>query len=121
MSNFNSMKKEHTDFYLAMVENVRKIMVDRKLTQVHLGDLMETSESSASKILSGQATLTLDHLANLARNLSISVSDIISYSAPRKDPAEPVEAILQIKLKKEKKDQVLKLIFGENNIEILNK
>ncbi len=115
------MKKEHTQFYSAMVENVRKIMVDRKLTQVSLGDLMGTNESAASKILSGQATLTLDHLANLASNLSISVSDIISYSAPKKDPAEPVEAILQIKLKKEKKDQVLKLVFGENNIEILNK
>lgn len=34
---------------------------------------------------------------------------------------EPVEAILQIKLKKDKKDQVLKLVFGDNNIEILNK
>lgn len=115
------MKKEHTDFYSTVVENVRKIMIDRKLTQVSLGDLMGTSESGASKILSGQAALTLDHLANLASNLSISVSDILSYSAAKKDPAEPVEAILQIKLKKEKKDQVLKLVFGENNIEILNK
>lgn len=34
---------------------------------------------------------------------------------------EPLEAILQIKLKKDKKDQVLKLVFGDNNIEILNK
>ena len=34
---------------------------------------------------------------------------------------EPVEAVLQIKLKKDKKDQVLKLVFGENNIEILNR
>ena len=40
----------------------------------------------------------------------------------KKDPEqEPVEAILQIKLKKDKKDQVLKLVFGENDIEILNK
>ncbi len=34
---------------------------------------------------------------------------------------EPIEATLQIKLKKDKKDQVLKLVFGENNLEILNK
>ena len=32
-----------------------------------------------------------------------------------------VEAVLQIKLKKDKKDQVLRLVFGDNNIEILNK
>ena len=35
--------------------------------------------------------------------------------------SEPVEAILQIKLQKDKKDQVLRLVFGDNNIEILNK
>ena len=34
---------------------------------------------------------------------------------------DPVEAVLQIKLRKDKKDQVLKLVFGDNNIEILNK
>ena len=34
---------------------------------------------------------------------------------------DPVKAVLQIELKKDKKDQVLKLLFGEHNIEILNK
>lgn len=121
MLNFMIMKKEHTEFYAQCVENVRKIMVDRNLTQSSLGELMGAGESSASKILSGQANLTIDHLANLATRLSISVTDIITYSSAKKDSSEPVEAILQIKLKKEKKDQILKLVFGENNIEILNK
>ena len=31
------------------------------------------------------------------------------------------KVVLQIELKKEKKDQVMKLVFGDNNIEILNK
>ena len=31
------------------------------------------------------------------------------------------EVALQIKLKKDKRDQVLRLIFGDNDIEILNK
>ena len=35
--------------------------------------------------------------------------------------SEDVEAILQIKLKKDRKEQVLKLVFGDNNLEILNK
>ena len=43
------------------------------------------------------------------------------YVRKEEAEAEPVEAILQIKLKKDKKDQVLKLVFGDNNIEILNK
>jgi hypothetical protein len=34
---------------------------------------------------------------------------------------DSIEAILQIKLQADKKDQILKLVFGENNLEILNK
>lgn len=114
------MKKEHTDFYYQVVNNVRKIMQDKKVTQVAMSDYLGIGESSMSKIFTDQASLTIDHLANLASNLSISINDILYYGQEKK-PEDPVDAILQIKLKKDKKDQVLKLIFGENNIEILNK
>lgn len=114
------MKTEHTEFYLTTLNNVRKIMLDRHFTQLSIGELMGVSESSMSKILNGQASLTLDHISKLARSLSISEIDIINYSNEPK-PEEPIEAILQIKLKRDKKDQVLKMIFGENNIEFLNK
>lgn len=115
------MKKQHTEFYMSVLDNVRKIMIDKNLTQLSIGEMMDAGESSASRILSGQSQLTLDHLANLASNLSISVIDILTYSDNQQAEGEPVEAILQIKLKKDKKDQVLKLVFGENNIEILNR
>lgn len=115
------MKKEHTNVYNQVLDNIRKIMNDRGLTQVAIGEIMGAGESSISKIFSGNASLTIDHLANLASGLSLSVVDILTYSDKKKSDNDPVEAILQIKLKKDKKDQVLKLIFGENNIEILNK
>ena len=115
------MKKEHSEFYYQIVERIRKIMIDKQLTQARMGELMGAGESSASKLFSGQATITLDHLANLASGLSISVIDILTYGDAKKPEGEPVEAILQIKLKKDRKDQVLKLIFGEHNLEILNK
>lgn len=114
------MKKEHTEFYHQVVNNVRKIMQDKHVTQVAMSDWLGIGESAMSKIFTGQASLTIDHLAKLASNLSISVNDILIYGQEKK-PDEPVEAILQIKLKKDKKDQVLKLVFGDNNIEILNK
>lgn len=114
------MKKEHTDFYNQVVNNVRKIMLDKNITQVAMGEYLGASESSMSKILSGQSSLTLDHLANLASNLSISVNDILYYGQEKK-PDDPVEAVLQIRLMREKKNQILRLIFGEHNLEILNK
>lgn len=121
LSVFEIMKKEHTNFYDQVLDNIRKIMNDRGLTQVAIGEIMGAGESSISKIFSGNASLTIDHLANLASGLSLSVIDILNYSDKKKIDNDPVEAILQIKLKKDKKDQVLKLIFGENNIDILNK
>ena len=115
------MKKEHTDYYYQVVDKIRKIMTDRHLTQAAIGMMMGTGESSASKLFSGQSTISIDHLANLASELSISVIDILTYGDNRRQEGDPVEAILQIKLKKDRKDQVLKLVFGEHNLEILNK
>ena len=42
------MKKEHTEFYEKVVDNLRKIMVDRHITQVAMGDYMDTSESGVA-------------------------------------------------------------------------
>ena len=54
----------------------------------------------------------------------MDVVDIITYpnkGSYNKENEEDIKAILQIELKKDKKDQVMKLIFGDNNLEILNK
>lgn len=107
-----------------IIENLRKIMRDRGLTQTTLAEYACTSPSQFSKILNGSVQLSLDQISNLANSLSMSEIDLISY--PDKyvkvgTGPEPLEAILQIRLSKDKKDQVLKLVFGENNIEILNK
>lgn len=110
-----------------IVENVRKIMNERNLTQYTIAQYIGTSESQCSKIMKCDVKLTIPQLENLARNLSLSVIDIITYpdvyvrKTDNELEPEPVEAILQIRLMREKKDQVLKLVFGENNIEILNK
>lgn len=114
-----------TQFYTQILDNVRKILRDRKLTQAIAAEYIETSPSQMSKILKGEVMLTIDHISKLASNLSMSEIDIITYPEVyvpiTTSEIEPVEATLQIKLKKDKKDQVLKLVFGENNLEILNK
>lgn len=117
-------------FQEQIINSIRKIMNDRHLTQVAMADYMNTSESQFSKILSGKVQLSLKQLSNLARGLSVREIDIITYpdvyvkissTDAEQVETEPIEAILQIKLKKDKKDQVLRLVFGDNDIEILNK
>ena len=112
-------------FEEGIVDNIRKIMKEKNLTQATLAEYACTSESQFSKILNGKVHFSLQQIENIASKLSMREIDIMTYPKVfvEKEQAgeEPVEAILQIKLKKDKKDQVLKLIFGDNDIEILNK
>ena len=118
------MEKEKNLYSNLIKSNIRKIMNDKGLTQSAIATMLGTTESKISKILNGSAKLTLDHLSDFASCLSVTEIYILTYPktyVEKDKEEEPVEAILQIKLRKDKKDQVLKLVFGENNIEILNK
>lgn len=117
-------KKELTPQEI-ILNNVLKILNSRNLKQATLAEPLGISEGNVSKLINGKTKLTFNALSEIARFLSMSVIDIIAYPERyvKQEPTEPepVEAVLQIKLKKDKKDQVLKLVFGDNNIEILNR
>lgn len=113
------------DFYDQLIHNIRKIIADKNLTQDAVAEYMGTSASQFSRILSGNVRLSIANLANLASNLAMREIDIITYPdvyiCAKDRGTDPIEAVLQIRLTKEKKDQVLRLMFGEHNIEILNR
>lgn len=109
-----------------VIENVRKIMIDRKLTQAAAAECAGTSASQFSKILNGEVQMSLWQLSNFASNIGMEIIDVFTYpdkyiKADVKRGEDSVEAVLQIKLRKDKKEEVLKLIFGDSNLEILNK
>ena len=116
------MDKTFTD---RIVGNLHKILRDNDIAQARMAEYAGTTPSQFSKILSGQVKLTLEQISRIATSLSMSEIDIITYPdkyvKQSEKQSEPVEAVLQIKLQKEKKDQVLKFVFGENNLEILNR
>lgn len=118
------MKKKKEFPIHPVIDKIRKIIADRGLTQIAAAELAGTSPSQFSKILSGEVQLSLWQLSNFATNINMDVIDIFTY--PQKytlngKGSEDIEAILQIRLKKDRKEQVLKLVFGDNNLEILNK
>ena len=113
------------DLSQKVVENLRKIIADRNLKQAAVGEMANISESQFSRVLSGQVQLSLNQLANIASGLGLREIDIITYPevfvSETEKEEDNSEVLLQFKLKKDKKDQVLKLVFGDNDIEILNK
>ena len=108
-----------------VANNIKEIRLQKSINQQVIADALNVDVAVISNIEKGKRDLKVKDLEKISNALGVSVIDLITY--PKKfvevvsNEDEPVEAILQIKLKKDKKDQVLKLVFGENNIEILNK
>lgn len=108
-----------------LIVNIQKLLNAKNYTRTALADHLGIEESNVTHLLHNETRLYYDRLVKIADFFSMSVIDLIAYpdqyAKATAQEQEPLEAVLQIKLKKEKKDQVLKLVFGENNIEILNK
>ena len=111
----------------SIVENIRKIISDRKISQKAMAAYAGTSASQFSKILSGEVQLSLRQISNIATNIGLREIDLFTYPdiyEKRRNGenfSDEVRATLTIELSQSKKEQVLKLVFGENNLEILNR
>lgn len=109
-----------------IIENIRKIIRDKGISQKAMAEYAGTSGSQFSKILNGELQISLRQISNIATNLKIREIDIFTYpdvyvKNEKGNFSNEVKALLTIELSPSKKDQVLKLVFGENNLEILNK
>ena len=113
------------DVQAQLREGVQKLVIDKDIPPKELAIIIETDYSQVRRILRGEANFTLKHVELLSNHLGIRPIDLFTwpdiYVKPGPRQEEPAEVLVQLRLTKEKKDQVLKLVFGENNIEILNK
>ena len=102
-------------------DNLRKIIKDRDYTQSYLSDCSSLSESQVSRYLNGRARISIKQLDEIARGLRMRPIDIITYPDVYHklddDRSNGVQAVLQIRLSKEKRDAILKNVLGD--IEIL--
>jgi len=120
------MKKERNN----ILENIVKFRKEKGFSQDYVASRVGMKQSGYALIESGERGLQYNVLLQIAMVIGVDVIEIIAHpneyvekdiASCSADEREPVEAILQIKLQSDKKDQVLKLVFGENNLEILNK
>lgn len=111
-----------------VVRNIVKIRTLNRWTKREIALKLNINEASYGRIESGKVALTYNYLARIAKAFDMSVIDVLTYPKKYveqlhdvcKDP-DPVKAVLQIELQNEKKEQILKLVLGEKNLEILNK
>lgn len=107
-----------------IIENLRKIKNERNLTQAAIASYAQLDESQMSRIMSGKLNLSLENLEDIATGLGMSPIDIITYPdvfiSKSSLHDEDLEAVIMVKLKESKKRFILKSIFGDENLELLN-
>ncbi|GHU85412.1 hypothetical protein FACS1894153_0580 [Bacteroidia bacterium] len=73
------MKNENLINRHFIVENLIKIMNDKKITKVAFAELVGFLEPKWNKISNGKQLLNVNELSNIARKLNMREVDIITY------------------------------------------
>lgn len=123
---------------MTIYEKISTIRAIKGIKQDIMADALKVTQGAYSNLEAGKSKLTFEALEKISQVFQMPVIDIITYpkvyvdkdscpaavvneSAVNTEDQNEVKAVLQLELKKDKKEQVLKLIFGDANLEILNK
>ena len=109
---------------MKIIENIKEIRINKGIPQKALADALSVDNAVISNIENGKRELKVAELENIANCLGVEVIDLFTCPekyVPSGKQHEDVEAVLQIRLKDEKKIEILRSIFGDKNYEILNK
>lgn len=112
-----------------ILRNITQIRKDKGLSQENIAEELGINPSTFSKIERGLLGLSFETLSDLADIYNMRAIDIMTYPKQFIDPEKinqgqvnnDFEAVLQIKLPANKRDSVLKFLYGEQLTEILNK
>lgn len=110
-----------------ILKNIREIRVQKGYSQEFVADKLKLAASTYNLIENGKRKLYYYSILQIAKIFEMSTIDIITWpekyisSNGQSEASEKIKASLTIELDQDKKDQVLKLVFGKNSVEIFNK
>ena len=113
-----------------ILRNIRVIRESRGFSQEQMADLMKISQSQYARFERGATKTDLDSVFRFCEAIHFRVIDLFTYPKVFIDPevigilkpnTNEIKTTLQIELGAEQKEQVLKLVLGENYLEILKK
>lgn len=105
--------------------NIRAIRLKKRLSQEYMAETLGVTQTAYSLWEKGKRELTYNNLLRIAEVLDENVVNIITYPDVYVLAEERIEqtpkAVLQVELDQDKKEQVLKLVFGERCAEMIIK
>ena len=104
-----------------ILRNIDAILRNKGYSQEYLASQIGLKQAGLSLIMSGERELKYNTLLQIANALQESVINIIAYPDKYVLSKESIstETVLQIKLDNDKKEQVLKIVFGDEAAELL--
>jgi transcriptional regulator with XRE-family HTH domain len=110
----------------SILKNIRAIRESKNLSQEYVAELMNLTQSRYARFEKGDTRTELGILIKFCEALRLDLIDVITYPKKYIDPengnAEKknnVKVMLQIEVSEDKKEQLLKLVFDKNDLEIL--
>lgn len=106
---------------------IKEIRDNAGFSQYEMAEKMNLSQSAYARFELSKTKIDLNRLEVFANALNMSIVDVIKYPERYvnvRDIAKEIKSFepdvtIQIKVKEEKKDEVLKIVLGENNVELL--
>ncbi len=105
--------------------NIKAIRLSKRLSQEYMAESLKITQTAYSLWEKGKRELTYNNLLKIADVLNENVVNIITYPdvyvLSDGNSGQSTKAVLQIELDQDKKEQVLKLVFGERCAEMIIK
>jgi transcriptional regulator with XRE-family HTH domain len=101
-----------------ILKNIKEIRLKKGYSQEYISTKIGMKQGSYGLIETGKRGLSYQTLLQIAEALEMDVCDIIKYN--RDTPIYREKVYIQIEVEKEAKEQVLNIIYGNNNLKISN-
>ncbi len=111
-----------------VLENIRTIRESKGYSQESFAEMLHLTQSAYARFERGASKTDLKIVRAIADAFGMSLIDLISYPKKYIDldtlnikNQTEVKATLTIEMGKEKKEQIFRFLFGENDLENTNK
>ena len=98
---------------------IKEKVTDKGMSQAEFARKIGMARQNVSKLVFDKPSIDSNLLCIVSEVLECNLFDYFKSNNP--DDKTELKATLTIELGKEKKDRTFKFVFGDNNIEILNK
>ncbi len=107
-----------------ILKNIKEIRAEKSINQDVIADALQIDTSAVSNIENGKRELRVSELAKIANCLGVEVLDLFTYPEKYvniKSLKQPERISVTFEVSPDKREHLLRMVTGENNLEILNR